>query len=128
MKPLTIEELKALKEDDWVWVIDKDFDLNYYANITKQGIDHIVVWGCSYDEYDLLYSDYGTMWLAYKNKEQAESKGEFVELPFINPLNTKIPIWEVIYRNSYGSIVCETHYDKEEAEEHLKELKELRDK
>ena len=27
------------------------------------------------------YSDYATKWLAYKNKEQSEAKGEIVELP-----------------------------------------------
>lgn len=70
MKPLTIEELKALEVGDWVWLIDlklgvntgyeqKDEDFNEYAD----------------------FSNYGKTWLAYKNKEQAEAKGESVKLP-----------------------------------------------
>lgn len=70
MKPLKIDELKALQVGDWVWVVvlEKDFDFEmktgYYQKISE-----------------FNFFDYGTKWIAYKNKEQAEAKGETVELP-----------------------------------------------
>ena len=83
MKPLTIEELKSLEVGDWVWVVyvehpqaseyiqksDKSDNEKYIkvANIPFGG--------------NLFYYDYGKTWTAFKNKEQAESKGEIVELP-----------------------------------------------
>ena len=70
MKPLTIEELKALEVGDWVWIVDENFKRGRYRE----------TWGC--DDFGNFYlsaycanrniysiSDYGTKWLAYKNKE-----------------------------------------------------------
>lgn len=81
MKPLTIEELKALEVGDWVWVelihrledVDK-FTEGQYFQIHYGGINSIQCYklGGS-NELLLLFSDYGTKWIAYKNKEQAES-------------------------------------------------------
>ena len=76
-KPLTIEELKALKEDDWVWVVVKENAYPKSAQETgycmigqsKDGI------GCGY-MCKVLYTDYGKTWIAYKNKEQAEGKDD----------------------------------------------------
>lgn len=92
MKPLTVEQLKALKVDDWVWVvIPQDYENNCcfcykadkgtYREILCKGSLGMELclhakWNCTFS-----YSDYGTKWLAYKNKEQAEAKGEIVELP-----------------------------------------------
>lgn len=84
MNELTIEQLKALPKYEWVWIKYKHEDsrgeVGFY--VMKQ-IPTIMenpdneFWtvgdGCYY------YSDYGTKWLAYKNKEQAE--GNWVELP-----------------------------------------------
>lgn len=79
MKPLTIEELKALKVYDWVWIkwldIPEDTQIGYYQK--KLPLNENVV-----DDYfaipfsiglELAYKDYGIKWLAYKNKEQAEA-------------------------------------------------------
>lgn len=80
MKPLTIEELKALPVGDWVYVCIKNRRNSYcqISNVTKTYIT--VFWGL--DCQSLYYEDdYGELWFAYKNKEQAESKGEIVELP-----------------------------------------------
>ncbi len=81
MKPLTIEQLKSLEVGDWVWVTTADGKYGAYGrvcerfdedNFRTETIESYLV-----DSYDT----YGTKWLAYKNKEQAEAKGEIVELP-----------------------------------------------
>lgn len=86
MKPLTIEQLKSLEVGDWVWVVEKEnaYPNNYfhgeYCRITPPYIDGLCYgWQGSGGFYK--YCDYDTKWLAYKNKEQAETKGEIVELP-----------------------------------------------
>lgn len=78
MKPLTIEQLKALEVGDWVWIVC--CIAGTYAtkiNQNEKYLEYQTITGKSY----LNYSDYGTKWLAWKNKEQAEAKGEIVELP-----------------------------------------------
>lgn len=89
-KPLTIEELKSLEVGDWVWIVTLQDE--YRPNDVPYGEYHKIVGTLSHyyfevnygvsDYYELSYSDYGTTWLAYKNKEQAEAKGEIVELPY----------------------------------------------
>lgn len=82
MKPLTIEQLKALEVGDWVWVCGTRYD-NQYACICRQNFEenylNLTLTFGSNERFS--YSDYGTKWLAYKNKEQAETKGDIVELP-----------------------------------------------
>lgn len=78
MKPLTIEQLKALEIGDWVWVVC--CIAGTYAmkiNQSEKCLEYQTIAEISY----LDYSDYGKTWLAYKNKEQAEAEGEIVELP-----------------------------------------------
>lgn len=100
---LTIEELKALPVGEWIWVkvIDKDEyhcwkcidegGLYYYIQDTgKYGLSCSVhfIFG-----YDLLFKDYGTKWLAYKNKEEAEGKS--ITLPYLLCTSSKFAcvIW-----------------------------------
>lgn len=89
MKALSIEEVKQLKYGDWVWVVDKDdayrsgeepcgeyykvsSSINHhYLEVSSNGTNNY---------YKFYYEDYCKTWLAYKNKEQAECKGELVEL------------------------------------------------
>ena len=91
MKPLTIEELKALSERDWVWIEVKTFE---YACRTPQVKGYYQKEDFCGAEKDLVflgrmvgvtsgfqYADYGKQWIAYKNKECAESNGEWVVLP-----------------------------------------------
>ena len=81
MKPLTIEELKAMPVGDWVWVTTADGKYGSYGQVcTKFDEDNFRVETIESYMVD-AYSDYGTKWLAYKNKEQAEAKGEIGELP-----------------------------------------------
>lgn len=79
-KTLTIEQLKALPRGEWVWVVTlQDY---YRPNDVPYGEYHEIVGTCShyysevsYDKsnyYQLAYSTYGTEWLAYKNKQEAE--------------------------------------------------------
>lgn len=76
-KPLTIEELKALQVGDWVWVIDENFKNGRYRELLgcdDFGNFYLSAYCASRNIYS--FSDYGTKWLAYKNKENAEAKGE----------------------------------------------------
>lgn len=71
MKPLTIEELKALPVGEWIWVDFSVRNEKFYAQIKKNNavyadLNSLRLW----QEFD--YSDYGKTWIAYKNKEQAE--------------------------------------------------------
>lgn len=86
MKALTIEQLKALEVGDWVWVVEKedaypthDFRGEYCRKVPPYLDGFCYGWQGFGGFYK--YEDYGTKWLAYKNKEQAEAKGEIVELP-----------------------------------------------
>lgn len=82
MKPLSIEEIKQLEEDDYLWIVDFENNNNEYYKIVCNGQIvlklNIIGDRCSWDVY---YKDYGTKWLAYKNKEQAECKGTLIEFP-----------------------------------------------
>lgn len=74
MKPLTIEEVKALEVGDWVWVEYDEYRIEgCYVRICavndKQLITSHTLQANAYN-----FSDYGTTWVAYKNKEQAEAE------------------------------------------------------
>ena len=74
MKPLKIDELKALQVGDWVWVtgLCEEYK-NTYVHIVGMEYEYFVAnYSGIYNSFS--YSDYGTKWLAYKNKEEAESK------------------------------------------------------
>lgn len=74
MKPLTIEELKALEVGDWVWVetinAPNSSFRGYYQIRPNAERSKLIFCGIEHD-YSIL--DYGKTWLAYKNKECAES-------------------------------------------------------
>ncbi len=73
-KPLTIEELKALKKGDWVYVVDNELpQYTGYYKIDLFAISHLhIVQGLR--KAVIPFSKYGKTWLAYKNKEEAEGK------------------------------------------------------
>lgn len=109
MKPLTIEQLKALEVGDWVWVVvDDEEELTlersaYYKTIEPQTKDEMKYFMFAHDDIKrdgLLYSTYGTKWLAYKNKEQAEAKGEIVEFP----CKVRDKAWYVVNRGKLSKI------------------------
>lgn len=90
MKPLTIEQLKALPVGDWVWVVFPtvpDLMESTYIRKSPSSDDSRLYDALDVDdegkETFMCYSSYGKTWLAYKNKEAAEAKGEIVELPCI---------------------------------------------
>lgn len=63
MKPLTIEQLKALEVGDWVWIVEsKENDKGHYESIlcSSKFLNH----------HD--YEKYRKTWFAWKNKEQVE--------------------------------------------------------
>jgi len=150
MKPLSIEEIKQLKEDDWVWIVSLlDWD-NYYKHGQYVQVD------CDEDGEDGLcfiadckcweYVEYGKTWLAYKNKEQADCKGELVELPnekwcitigskdtnendnyMIEHLQPYAEYykgkWHIGYKNIEWRTIIETFDTYKQAEQKLKELR-----
>lgn len=131
MKPLTIEELKALKAGDWLWVKSKIGDIvsGYYM------VDFLLKDPVRYIKGDMVLlsvdrtitvipNDYGTQWLAYKNKEQAEAKGEIVELPCIREVFKKNkPTYRVFFLRDDNFIDSYAEWTEEEAERRLAELK-----
>lgn len=80
MKPLTIEELKKLEVGDWVWLIDKVGDTKSYWSISENTNEYLFVYQECYCFGTLNYAEYGTKWLAYKNKEQAEGKEDSIKI------------------------------------------------
>lgn len=139
MKPLTIEQLKSLEVGDWVWVvIDNEEELcchTSYYKLDKKihydiGINTLSFTGVEEDP-ELALSIYGTKWLAYKNKEEAECKGEIVELPCLRDKPTLFYHGEPILRKELNYMtddgtICSVSYSKDEfaeAEHRLAELK-----
>ena len=90
MNELTIEQLKSLEVGDWVWIVHLDINVGVYGAITnpinKECFEYEFVEGAGLH----YYSDYGTKWVAYKNKEMAEANGEIVELPCVAELENVI--------------------------------------
>lgn len=124
MKPLTIEQLKALEVGDWVWICylgDLKFYGSSYWKIAKQYEDML----CS-EHTGFKYSDYGTKWIAYKNKEQAECKGEIVELPCLREITNSVvgKQKQLLYVGALGYINTTVYNDDEfdESERRLAEL------
>lgn len=76
MKPLTIEELRALQVGDWVWVVELDKSYSHYVQLREVDYKIYGEWLHGYKSYE--FASYGTKWLAYKNKEQAEQKEKCV--------------------------------------------------
>lgn len=80
-KPLTIDELKALETGDWVYIkrLYADYSVGTYYELGTQVMSekYIVVELGRYERYNFSYSDYGTKWVAYKNKEQAERQTKY---------------------------------------------------
>lgn len=73
MKPLTIEELRALEVGDWVWIFWLNnnkasgyvTDINFTAKMfTCKSVNRVAT--------TARIADYGKTWLAYKNKEEAD--------------------------------------------------------
>jgi hypothetical protein len=83
MKPLTIDELRNLEVGDWVWIVVLDKEeltldtQSYYRILEPQAAYQKKFLMFSHDNIKrdgLDFDTYGTKWLAYKNKEQAESE------------------------------------------------------
>lgn len=124
-KPLTIEELKDIQVGDWVWISRLNnnkasgyvTDINFTAKMfTCKSVNRVAT--------TARIADYGKTWLAYKNKEMAETNGEILELPCIRPIKNKIgELFEVVFIQCSGTVSSETYPEKEQAEARLAELK-----
>lgn len=117
-KPLTIDELRALGVGDCVWIVSGDY--GFYDEIDEDSNPDMLCLRRSITPF--VYRKYGKKWLAWKNKEQAEAKGEIVELPCIRKT---LASYELVYLNQYAQIKTE-RFDVDElpkAERRLAELK-----
>lgn len=94
MKPLTIEQLKALKVGDWVWVVNTEKQESMYAKFSHCYNSFGRMAYCFETvgyTFHLFEEDYDTKWAAYKNKEYAEGKcvellcrvGDTVYIPWV---------------------------------------------
>lgn len=76
-KPLTIKQLKALKEDDWIYIKDLEFGNDFYAAVTDtylgESAKYINIASAGWYQ-EFWFEAYGTEWIAYKNKEEAEGE------------------------------------------------------
>lgn len=134
MKALTIEELKV---GEWVWVVD--------IESPKHGSGYWQIHGFAETHIHLNQGPsiwvapkalYGKDWVAYKNKEMAEAKGEIIELPCLRDKptiyyhNQPILRKELNYMTKDGTICSEgfSEDEFEEAERRLAELKSTIDK
>lgn len=80
MKPLSIEEIKNLEVGDWVWLTDSEGHLGRYVVKAEAPIeedDKTFNFDSLSGSWTYDYSYYGTKWLAYKNKEQAECDNSY---------------------------------------------------
>lgn len=73
MRPLTIDELRALKAGDWVWII-RYAKIGYYAEIVVTDTFEAFAVASVCNDRKHLFPEYGKTWIAYKNKEQAEEE------------------------------------------------------
>lgn len=132
MKPLTIDELRNLEVGDWVWVITEHYSRYVWIFNTEGECLHYQYSDIENRVLTLSYYDYGTKWLAYKNKEQAESKGEIVNYETkYNALKTAVidvcySLDDKAYRNEFynlriGSRVQHIEKLANQAEAQLKE-------
>lgn len=77
-KSLTIDELKALSEGDWVYIVDYHNNTTLpphtterYYRVVNNATEKLMCMFTGYSFFD--YSTYGKDWIAYKNKEQANA-------------------------------------------------------
>lgn len=115
MKPLTIEHLKSLDIGDWVWVITEHYSRYVWIFNTEGECLHYQYSDIENRVLTLSYYDYGTKWMAYKNKEQAE---KYV-LQRANEPNGLYSIYERVEQLD----LVYTCVSKQEAERRLAELK-----
>ncbi len=81
MKPLNIEEIKQFETGDFIYIVEIYEKANFYYEINKINNEYLCLKLNDFCDYvELPFNEYGKIWIAYKNKEQAECKGELVEL------------------------------------------------
>lgn len=132
MKPLSIEELHALNDGDWVWVEDNEKPEETGYRQVKYEVGNSLCVREGYIKYTLEYADYGKSWIAYKNKEEAETKGDILELPCLRPIifkgnSSEVEMYELAFLDKYGMIQTVVYSDDELPAANAR-LRELRDK
>lgn len=84
MKSLTLDEIKTLQKGDWVWIVDKQMNADLYGRFTHSSLcfgELMFYYDTAGYSMQMPEKDYGKTWFAYKNKEQAECAGEYLEVP-----------------------------------------------
>lgn len=113
MKPLTIDELKALQVGDWVWFLHNQVKPCYGTIMSKH--DDTIYFNTTEGLQRVHWKNYGKTWVVHKNKEQAEAEEYKIDFDEHGG-------WEV-------SKYIPAHYQpwftadtKEEAQQRIKEL------
>lgn len=129
-KPLTIEQLKALKEDDWIYIKDLEFGNDFYAAVTDtylgESAKYINIASAGWYQ-EFWFEAYGTEWIAYKNKEQAENKDECmierIEKAYEhNVAECKRCMKKVDIKHQFAMESMKEHIRKETAKEILQDI------
>lgn len=114
---LTIEELKNLPDGEYIWLVEISGMYVRKVGCTKE---YIVVDAMPvFDEFK--FTDYGTKWLAYRNKEEAE--GQSITLPYLLCTSSKFAC--VIWRDTDGKVHKTYTMPIDEAKGVLKEKERL---
>lgn len=105
-----------------MWIVTPTNTGEYYQKFYESD-ENSFVCGSLHYVFNEPFEGYGKTWLAYKNKEQAEAKGEIVELraPRIEPSNSPYGGYTIHWQKvveDYGW--CR---DRAQAERRLAELK-----
>lgn len=76
MNALTIEQLKSLAVGEWVYLTNADRMYGTYVKKLSTSDDEGFAWENIETLEKYKYSEYSLDWLAYRNKQEAEAKGE----------------------------------------------------
>lgn len=110
---LTVEQLKELKVGDWVWLVqrqDKMPDICAYVEIVPISDNKYLRVGVDGHIVHIPIEKYGTKWVAYRNKEEADETSTILPckvgdtLYFVYAAEQKTPIPFIV-----KSITLTTH-------------------
>lgn len=88
---LTIEELKTLPKDDFIWLVKiKQPKLSCYCSNLSFTPKLFNALGNKHGWYCLRIEDYGTKWVAYRNKEESEGYYDQIRTETVKEILEKI--------------------------------------
>ena len=98
MNALTIEQLKSLEVGEWVYLTNADRMYGTYVKKLSTSDDEGFAWENIETLEKYKYNEYSIDWLVFRNKQEAEARGEIVELPCNVGGDTVYVIMEIEYK------------------------------